>query len=181
MIINHNLGAKRSRYKESDKVTIIPPLLREAFRKAEKKRCKKSGILLALGGSDASGIGLKILKRVGVLPIEIYTTQANAHLSKLKRYVFTHRNLSLHIDEEIAEAMACASFGIITPSTIAYEAIFMQLDFIALQVAKNQNELVKYLKKRRYTILQKRELYKIGRILHGRKTQKSLRRGTRYR
>ena len=88
--------------------------------------------------------------------------EAQKLLKKLKRYAYLHKNISLHIDEDVAKGMAKSCFGIITPSTIAYEAIYMDLKFIAIQVAKNQDNLVKYLKKKRYKIFQKRELWKIN-------------------
>lgn len=46
--------------------------------------------------------------------------------------------------------MAKSEFGIITPSVISYEAIFMNLPFIAIEVADNQKEIAKYLKKKEF-------------------------------
>jgi len=161
-IINHNLGVNKSKYKTPNKVKIIPPLIRDEFKKEKKRRYKKEGIFISLGGSDAFGLSLKVLKRLKNFQINLYITSQNKLLKKLKRYAYLHKNISLHIDEDVAKGMAKSCFGIITPSTIAYEAIYMDLKFIAIQVAKNQDNLVKYLKKKRYKIFQKRELWKIN-------------------
>ena len=161
-IINHNLGVNLKKYKDPKRVKLIPPLIREEFSKAKKRRYKKEGILLSLGGSDAFGLSLLVLKRLKGKKICLYVTSQNAHLKKLQRYAFLHKEVSLHVNEEISEAMVRCRFGIITPSTIAYEAIYMGLDFLAIAVAKNQQNLVQYLKKKRYKVLQKREIWKIN-------------------
>ena len=56
--------------------------------------------------------------------------------------------------------MAKSEFGIITPSVISYEAIFMNLEFLAIQTADNQKEITKYLK-RKYKVINEREIKKI--------------------
>jgi len=168
-IINHNLGVNINKYEEPQKVKIIKPLVGENFIKAKKRRYKKKGIFISFGGTDAKGIGLKVLKRLKGcnLKVDFYTTSANKNLDKLKKFCFLNRWCRLHIDEDVAVGMAKAKFGIITPSTIAYEAIYMGLDFIAVEVAENQENLVKYLKSKKYKVLKKRDI-------NGRKIKKSI-------
>jgi len=155
-IINHNLGVKKERYKDPSKVTIIAPLIAKEFIEAKKRRYSKKGIFVSFGGSDPYNMSLKIVKYLKGQQVDLYTTSQNRDLLRLKRYCFLHRNIKLHIDKNIARGMAQSFFGIITPSTMAYEAIYMDLPFLAIQVAKNQDTLVQYLKQKRYTVLDKR-------------------------
>ena len=68
--------------------------------------------------------------------------------------------------------MAKSKFGIITPSVISYEAIFMNLDFIAIKTADNQKEVAKYLK-RKYKVINEREIKKIPKFIFRRKKRSS--------
>jgi len=164
VIINHNLGVNPDRYENPEKVKIIPPLIADKFKEAKREKyINRDGLFISFGGSDALGLTLRVLKLLKNCKINIYTTSSNKNLKMIKRYCYLHKNISLHVDENIAEAMRRNSCGIITPSTIAYEAIYMDMDFIAISVAKNQDNLVKYLKQKRYTVLKTRELYKLKR------------------
>jgi len=154
-IINHNLGVKKENYTEPDKVKIIAPLIAKEFSKVKKRRYKKKGIFISFGGSDPYGMSLKVAKYLKGEELHLYTTSQNNDLEALQKYVFLHREVTLHIDENIALGMAQCAYGFITPSTMAYEAIFMDLPFTAIQVAKNQVLLTRYLKRKRYTILDK--------------------------
>jgi len=154
-IINHNLGVQKEKYTEVEKVKIIPPLISEEFSKIKKRRYRRKGIFVSFGGSDPYGMSLKVAKYLKWEDLHIYATSQNSALNALKKYAFLHREVTLHIDENIALGMAQCAYGFITPSTMAYEAIFMNLPFTAVQVAKNQELLVRYLKKKRYTILDK--------------------------
>jgi len=162
-IINHNLGVNINKYDNPQKVKIIKPLVGENFKKAKKRRYKKKGIFISFGGTDAKGIGLKVLRQLKNcgLRVDFYTTSANKNLDKLKKFCFLNRWCRLHIDEDVAEGMAKSEFGVITPSTVAYEAIYMGLDFIAVEVAENQKEISKYLKQKRIKVLNVRDIRKI--------------------
>ena len=169
-IINHNLGAQKEKYENPDVVRIIPPLIRKEFKKAKRKKYKKEGIFLSLGGSDAKNLTLRVLKILKPLKIQvnIYTTSANQNLDRIQKYGFTNKWVRLHINEDVAEGMAKSLFAIITPSVISYEAIYMGLDFIAIQTAENQKELVKFLK-RKYKVIKDHEINKISRLVLKRK------------
>ena len=165
-IINHNLYAKKEHYKNLPsftKINIIKPLIRKEFKIAKKKHFKKEGIFISLGGSDAKNLTLKILKQLKPmnLKVNLYTTSANKNLEKLKKFAFLNKWVKLHIDEDVAIGMAKSKFGIITPSVISYEAIYMDLPFIAIKVADNQKYIAKFLRKKGYKVLNEREIKKI--------------------
>jgi len=169
-IINHNFYAKKEKYKNLPsftKIKIIKPLIRKEFKIAKKKRYKKEGIFLSLGGSDAKGLTLKILKILKPLKIKvnIYTTSANKNLEKLKKFAFLNKWVRIHIDEDVAIGMAKSKFGIITPSVISYEAIYMNLPFIAIEIADNQKHISKFLKQKGYKILNERDIKKVKDLL----------------
>ena len=174
LIINHNLGAKKKKYSEPNKVKIIKPLIREEFKKAKRKKFKREGIFISLGGSDSKGLTLKVLKILKPLKVKVnlYIISANKDLEKIKKFAFLNRWVSLHINENVAIGMAKSKFGIITPSVISYEAIFMNLDFIAIKTADNQKEVAKYLK-RKYKVIDEREIKKIPRFIIKRKKRSS--------
>ena len=169
-IINHNLYAKKEKYKNLPsftKIKIIKPLIRKEFEIAKKKRYKKEGIFLSLGGSDAKNLTLHILKQLKPmnLKVNLYTTSANKNLDKLKKFAFLNKWVKIHIDEDVAVGMAKSKFGIITPSVISYEAIYMNLPFIAIEIADNQKHISKFLKQKGYKILNESKISKIKKIL----------------
>jgi len=166
LIINHNLSAKKEKYSEPEKVKIIKPLIREEFKKAKRKKFKKEGIFISLGGSDSNNLTLKLLKLLKPLKpkVNLYITSANKNLEKIKKFCKINKWCKLHINEDIAIGMAKSEFAIITPSVISYEAIFMNLEFLAIQTADNQKEVVKYLK-RKYKVINEREIKKIPRFI----------------
>ena len=170
LIINHNLSAKKEKYEEPEKVKIIKPLIREEFKKVKRKKFKKEGIFISLGGSDSKNLTLKLLKLLKPLKpkVNLYITSVNKNLEKIKKFAFLNKWVSLHIDEDVAIGMAKSQFGIITSSVISYEAIFMNLEFLAIQTADNQKEVVKYLKKK-YKVINEREIKKIPRFIIRRK------------
>jgi len=162
-IINHNLNARKEKYKNPEIVKIIKPLISEEFKKYKKRRFRKKGIFISFGATDAKGIGLRVLKELKKTKpfVNFYTTSANKNLNKLKRFCRINKWCKLHIDKNIAIGMAKSKFAIITPSTICYEAMYMNLNFIAIKVAGNQEGLAMYLKSKRIKVLNIREIYKL--------------------
>ena len=152
-IMNHNLGVNINRYKNPKIVKVISPLIRDEFKAIKKKRYKKEGIFISLGGSDTSGLTLKILKLLKNKKINLYITITNQNLKQIKRYAKIHKNIKLYINQDISEGMTKSGFGIITPSVISYEALYMELPFIAIQTADNQKEVVRYLRKKRIKVI----------------------------
>lgn len=167
-IINHNLGVNLQKYENPEIVRIIKPLIRKEFFQIKRKRFKKKGIFLSLGGTDSKGLTLRVLKILSIKKplVNLYITSVNKNIKKIKRFCKINKWVKLHIDEDIAVGMAKSEFGIITPSVISYEAIFMNLPFIAIEVADNQKEIAKYLKKKRIPVLKIRDIRKIGEKLY---------------
>ena len=165
-IINHNLGVNIKKYENPKIVKNIKPLIRKEFYEAKKKRFKKEGVFISLGGSDSKNLTLKVLKILKPLKIKVnlYITSANKNLDKIKKFTFLNKWVKLHINEDISIGMAKSEFGIITPSVISYEAMFMKLDFLAIQTVDNQKEVAKYLK-RKYKVIDEKEIKKISKFI----------------
>lgn len=169
ILLNHNICADEAKYKG-----LVPEycelrcgvkytLLREEFVK-EKQINKKlainnhsKNIFIAMGGADHSNKNidiLKVLEQFSNLHVNIVTTTANQHLLKLKQYVKNHKNVTLHINtNQIAKLMCEANFAIVTPSVTLNEVLYMELPFIAIKTAENQNEMYEYLVKNKFLVL----------------------------
>ena len=153
-----------SKYDNPNIVEIINPLIRNEFYIAKVKKFKKDGILLSLGGNDSNNLTINILQKLKNKRVYICTTSANRSLNKLKAFISKFKNFILLIDTDISLIMAKVKFAIITSSTIAYEALFMKLPFLAIYTAPNQIEMVKYLKQKRYTVLKPSQLKRLNYI-----------------
>jgi len=157
-IINHNISADISKYKNPNIVKIIPPLIRNEFKKEKSTQRKKIyDVLVAMGGTDHTNINTSILKYLPEsLHVSVLTTTANKHLEELKNFVTCKENISLHVNsKEVAKLMNQSKFAIITPSVILHEVLFMEIPFLAIKTASNQNDMYKYLKKKNYDVLEK--------------------------
>lgn len=167
-VINSNLYAQKSKYKGKIpnfcKIKIIKPLIRQNFIKAKRRKLKKEGIFVSFGGTDAKGIGLKVLKELKKIKpkVNFYTTSANKNLDKLKIFCRVNKWCKLHIDEDVAIGMAKSKWAIITPSTITWEVLYMNLPFLAIQVADNQKYVKEYLKRKNIPVLSINEIRKIN-------------------
>lgn len=168
ILLNHNIYAKKSRYKG-----LVPKncdikcgakytLLREEFKKAKNLVVDRSqtSIFVAMGGNDHSNLTQKILQSIQELKknilINVVTTKANQHLVSLKEYCEDKENIRLHIDsKEIAFLIKQSSLAIITPSVIANEVYYLGIDMIAIQTAKNQKLMYRFLKQNGYFAMKK--------------------------
>jgi len=162
ILLNHNICADATRYK-----TLVPKgcelrcgsaytLIRNEFKEEKTiKREKIYDVLIAMGGSDAGNLTLEILKTLPEsLHVSILTTTANAHLSELQNYVVDKSNITLHVNSnEVAKTMNQSTLAILTPSVIVNEALFMELPFIAIKIADNQDDMVVYLQEKKYAVL----------------------------
>lgn len=162
ILLNHNISADKNRYQN-----LVPlhcelrcgalfTLIRDEF-KAEKKceREKIYDIFIAMGGSDASNLTLSILK---TLPksyhASVVTTTANAHLHELQNYILANPNISLHVNsKEVAKLLHQSRLAIVTPSVMVHEVLFMEIPFIAIKTADNQDDMYQYLKQHDYHVL----------------------------
>lgn len=163
ILLNPNLYADASRY-----ASLVPkgcelrcgkPFLlvrQEFYDVAQRPKADSHSIFVSLGGSDPANLSMKVLGALGSdLPIECVTTTANKALEHLKAYASAHPNVRLHVNAaNIAELMHASRCAIITPSSIAHEAIAAGIPFVAIQSAPNQNEFVRYLKANGYPVIE---------------------------
>lgn len=169
ILLNHNIYAERSKYKNR-----VPEncelrcgakytLLREEFRivKVRQKKTKQQGknVFIAMGGADHSNLNIEILKVLENFPnihANVVTTTANQYLEELQVYATGRQNVILHINtSQIAKLMSEADFAVVTPSVTVNEIIYMEIPFIAVKTASNQDEMYKYLAKKNYFVLDK--------------------------
>lgn len=154
-IINHNISANIKKYPNPNIVKIIPPLIRDEFKKEKAiKREKNYDYFVAMGGSDTQNLNISILKS---LPkdkkIALLTTSANKNLKELKKFVTNKDNIALHVDsDEVAKLLNQSRLAIITPSVIVHEVLFMKVPFVAIKTADNQDDIYLYLKKNSYEV-----------------------------
>jgi UDP-2,4-diacetamido-2,4,6-trideoxy-beta-L-altropyranose hydrolase/UDP-4-amino-4,6-dideoxy-N-acetyl-beta-L-altrosamine N-acetyltransferase len=169
ILLNHNVSAEKKRYKK-----LVPKhckikcgkkytLLRDEFYKAKKKSYKKdtnhTTIFIAMGGADTANLNIKILKvlqKFDNICVNLVTTTANKHLQQLQNYCNKKDFVTLHVNSnKVAKLMAQSDMAIITPSVTVNEVMFMELPFIAIQTAENQKDIVKFLLKKHYNVLEK--------------------------
>ena len=164
ILLNHNISADERRYKE-----LVPTecklrcgsdytLLREEFYKEKAiKREKIYDVFVAMGGADTQNLNIQLLE---LLPhyfkVAVVTTMANKNLEELKAYVKNKESIELHIDStQIAKLMNESKFAIVTPSVTVNEVYFMELPFLAIKTAENQDDIFEYLLKNNYLVLKK--------------------------
>jgi len=165
ILLNHNISADEKRYKD-----LVPKncelrcgseytLLRNEFYQdfSKKTETKTINVLIAMGGADSKNLNIQILdvlKKFDDIKIDVVTTTANSNLGKLKNYVSSKENITLHVNSsEIAKLMHFSDFAILTPSVTVNEAYFMKLPFIAIKTEDNQKEICEYLQKNNFPIL----------------------------
>lgn len=162
ILLNHNLSADASRYEN-----LVPKncelrcgsaytLIREEFKLEKEKSCEKIyDVLVAMGGTDASNITLAILKTLPKsLHVSVLTTSANAHLHELENYAKDKPNIALHVNSnEVAKLLHQSRLAIVTPSVMVHEILFMEVPFIAIKVARNQDDMYDYLYHHGYPVL----------------------------
>jgi UDP-2,4-diacetamido-2,4,6-trideoxy-beta-L-altropyranose hydrolase len=167
VLINHNISA-------NEKKSLVPKncklkcgskytLLREEFYKYKNKKIKKSDekkrVFVAIGGTDYSNINIDILKVLQLfenIKVYIVTTSANKNLKQLKKYCKNKKFINLYIDtNKMAKLMAKTDFAVVSASVILNEVYFMQLPFIAIKTADNQQDIYNYLKKNKFYTLEK--------------------------
>jgi len=171
ILLNHNIYADSKKYKN-----LVPnfcelrcgsdyTLLREEF--TEEKR--KKTIFLAMGGADSTNLNIEILKILETFPnieVHVVTTSANKNLDVLKTFSENRVWVQLHVNSNsMAKLMKQSDFAIITPSVTANEAYFMELPFITIQTAENQEDMYEYLVKHDYMALKKFDEMKLKELI----------------
>ncbi len=168
ILLNHNISANKSRYRD-----LVPKhceircgreyrLIRDEFKRERNIKT----LFISIGGSDHSQIIHLILSALSKflnLNIHVVTLSANINLDELKRYISFRENITLHIDsDKIAKLMRQSDFAVVTPSVILNEIDYMNIPFIVIKTAENQNDMFNYLKEKREFILDgfNRDLFK---------------------
>jgi UDP-2,4-diacetamido-2,4,6-trideoxy-beta-L-altropyranose hydrolase len=161
ILINHNISADEKKYED-----LVPfwcelrcgaeyALIRDEF--IDEKKKKK--VFLAMGGADHSNINTLILNILGKfkdIEVSVVTTTANQNLTKLRRYISRRKWITLYVNSnKIAKIMKRSDFAIVTPSVTLNEVVYMELPFIAIKTADNQDDMYNYLVKNNYPVLEK--------------------------
>ena len=161
ILLNHNISADKERYSG-----LVPEqcelrcgaeytLIRDEF-KVEKqiRREKLYDAFIAMGGSDPTNTTLGILKTLSDdRSICVVTTSGNPHLVELESFVKEKKNITLEINsKQIAQLLNQSRLAIITPSVMVHEVLFMEIPFIAIKTASNQEDLFAYLKEKNYSV-----------------------------
>lgn len=173
ILLNHNISADPTRYRG-----LVPEqcelhcgaeytLIRDEF-KTEKQiqREKLYDFFIAMGGTDPSDATMKILSTLSDdLRVCVVTTSGNPHVNELKTFLQTKKNMTLEVDSaRIAQLLHQSHLAIITPSVMVHEVLFMEIPFIAVQSAANQEDMFAYLEKEGYTVLKEWDADAIARF-----------------
>lgn len=160
ILLNHNI------YADAEKYTGLVPkncelrcgekytLLRDEFIEAKQNRSllterdvKK--IFIAMGGSDIADLNpkiLDILDKFENISVDMVTTSANQNLEELKNSVLNRAWVNLHINSnQISQLMTESDLAIVTPSVTMNEVWYMEIPYIAIQVAENQAYMSQFL------------------------------------
>ena len=157
VLLNHNIYAKKSAYEGlvpehcELRCGVLYTLIRSEFRDEKKrKREKIYDVFIAIGGADIKNITPKIIENLPKkLKICVATTSSNPNIAKLQK--LERENLNLKIDDKKIEKLLNESkFAIISPSGLVHEALFMEVPFLAIKVAKNQRLMYEYLIENEY-------------------------------
>jgi len=171
ILLNHNIYADVSKYKDlvpdfcevrcGEKYTLV----RDEFKKIKIKKKSadkdKTVVFICLGGADAKNIGLAVLKIFTEFDdalVNLATTNSNQNIDELQNFAKQYQNFNICVDCEIAEMMNNSDFAIITPSVIAYEAMFLNLPFITVKISDNQEIMHQYLFENNYPAFKENEL-----------------------
>ncbi|WP_419677894.1 UDP-2,4-diacetamido-2,4,6-trideoxy-beta-L-altropyranose hydrolase [Aliarcobacter lanthieri] len=178
ILLNHNIYASEKKYKNKVpknfelRCGLEYTLLREEFLKIKNQKIEKTKtIFLAMGGADHKNLNIKVLKTIqktlkSSFRVNIVTTNANKNLEKLKNYCENKSWINLQINSnEVGKLMYESSFAIVTPSVTVNEIYYLDIPFIAIKTAKNQNEMYKYLIKNNYYVLKEFDNKKLKKYL----------------
>lgn len=170
ILLNHNISADKKKYKDlvpkscelrcGSKYTLLrDEFIEEKEKKRKVKNSKVKTVFVAMGGADHSNINIKILKvleKFDNLKVNLVTTTANKNLEELQRYVKKMKWINLHVNSnKIAKLMNKSDFAIVTPSVTLNEIYFMEIPFIAIKTVQNQDDMYRYLKKKKHLVMSK--------------------------
>ena len=168
ILLNHNISADKKRYKGlvpencelrcgSEYTLLRDEFIKEKNQKIKLKDTKVKTIFIAMGGADHSDINIKILKvlqKFDNTKVNVVTTTANQNLKELQKYVKDKKWINLHVNSnKIAKLMRKSNFAIVTPSVTLNEVYFMEMPFIAIKTADNQDDMYQYLNKKKKLVM----------------------------
>ena len=167
ILLNHNIGADEKRYKD-----LVPQycklkcgseytLIREefhAYKNRPKIRNTVPTVFIAMGGCDSQNINHKIietLKNIDNIHMIVVTTIANKNIDVLQSTIKYHSNMELYVNSnEIAKLMYKSDLAIIAPSVIVHEVLYLDIPFVAIKSAKNQEYIYTFLKEKGYMVME---------------------------
>ncbi len=168
ILLNTSISANKKKYKD-----LVPShcevltglkysLVRDEFlylKQRKKYFYKPKRVFLAMGGADHTNLNIKILevlKEMKIFEVHVVTTTSNNSLKTLERYFYKNKFVKLYVNSnKIAEIMNLCDFAIITPSVTISEVLSLNMPFIAIKTALNQNSISKFLVRNRFFVLDK--------------------------
>lgn len=178
ILLNHNIYAKADHYQGlvpdfcelrcGKKYTLIGDDFKKVKSKnrAINKECPK--FFVSLGGVDTANISLtvlNILSKLDSVSICLATTSANENVDQLQTFAKQYTFINICINCNIAKLMNSSDFAIITPSVTTYEAMHLNLPFIAIQTADNQQYVAEYLMDNDFLVTNVRAIDKLGSLI----------------
>lgn len=155
MILNHGIQAKKSHYKDlvADDCKLFCgnkyTLLRDEFFEKYDEKVIKNSIAIILGGNDVLNLSSKIALYLFEInenyKITIITSSVNPNLKELKQL----KNIEMLVDiPNIAEVLITKELIISASGGTLFEVMALKKDFINIEVAKNQEDVTKFLEKK---------------------------------
>jgi UDP-2,4-diacetamido-2,4,6-trideoxy-beta-L-altropyranose hydrolase len=172
VLLNHNICASPFNYlgkvNPDCKVLAGPEytLIRKEFKQtpipSRQLPDEKVKVFMAIGGTDPHNTLPQLLHQLETfseLEVHIATTRSNPHLTRLQVASDQCPDWHLHINHpNLAELMAEAQIGIVSPSVISAECIFMELPLIAVKVVDNQSNTFNYLRENNFLTLERTDI-----------------------
>lgn len=154
-LINHNICAEKTKYDnlvpQSCEIICGNPLVRKDIREflINKDKEYNKTIFISMGGTDHANMISTILRSIpDEFKVIIATTSSNKHIASIEKLIENKVGVELFVDHiNIALLMNECGFGIISPSVISYEAIYMELPFVSIITGEDQRGIFEYYKK----------------------------------
>jgi spore coat polysaccharide biosynthesis predicted glycosyltransferase SpsG len=127
----------------------------DEYKNSEKN---ENQIFICFGGSDHLKLSLKIIDKLPSLYEYVIVLGQGTDLKYYQLVKEKFNNVSLEGEvlrhpKNFFKLFSSSSAAIITSSTICYEASFLDVPFVAIETAINQNEIVKYLNSKKIKVL----------------------------
>lgn len=135
LIINQNLHANTEMYAKNTtrpelllglQWTMIRPEVTKASKKSLRTHFRREGLLISMGGTDHLGLTPLLVQGLRTITDEQFVTTSG---------VLNPNGFS---PDEMAQTMATSRLGVLACGTTTWEAICLQLPFIGIITAKNQ-------------------------------------------